>query len=118
MTAHDFGFQIAHIGLNQENESAALCTAQTLQTIFGFSYKIGNSSIFLADQKLEIMKKPFRGTNGHIAIGTTDIDGAVEYLRRTGVVFADETAVVRDGKLTAIYLAQEVAGFAIHLVRV
>lgn len=113
----DFGFHIAHIGINQENETVALSTAQMLETLFSFSYKVGNSSIFSADKKIEIMKKTFRGANGHIAIGTTDIDGAVAYLKEKGVALAEETAVVKDGRLIAVYLADEVAGFAIHLVR-
>lgn len=113
----DFGFHIAHIGINQENEEAALATAKTLEALFGFSYKVGNSSIFTADKKIEIMKKMFRGTNGHIAVGTTDIDGAVAYLKEQGIALAEETAVMKEGQLIAIYLADEVAGFAIHLVR-
>lgn len=113
----DFGFHIAHIGINQENEEAALATAKTLETLFGFSYKVGSSSVFSADKRIEIMKKMFRGTNGHIAVGTTDIDGAAAYLKEMGVALAEETTVVKDGRLIAVYLADEVAGFAIHLVR-
>ena len=113
----DFGFFIAHIGINRENEEAALATAELLQKIFGFSYKVGNSSVFSADKKIEIMKKMYRGTNGHIAVGTTDIEGAVAYLKNQGVALAEETAVVKNGSLTAIYLAEEIAGFAIHLVQ-
>ena len=30
----------------------------------------GNSSIFVGNKEFEIMKKPGRGTNGHIAIAT------------------------------------------------
>lgn len=113
----DFGFHIAHIGINQENEEVALATAKTLEALFSFPYKIGNSSIFTADKKIEIMKKMFRGTNGHIAVGTTAIDDAVAYLKEMGVAFAEETAVIKDGRLIAIYLENEIAGFAIHLVR-
>lgn len=75
----NFDFHIAHIGINQENEEAALSAARTFETLFGFSYTVGNSSIFTADKRIEIMKKIFRGTNGHIAIGTADIEGAVAY---------------------------------------
>lgn len=114
----DFGFHIAHIGINCENEDAALASAKTLEAVFGFAYKVGNSSVFSADKKIEITKKRFPGVHGHIAVGTTDIDGAVAYLKEKGVAIADETAVVKEGKLIAVYLADEVAGFAIHLVRV
>ena len=57
------------------------------------------------------------GPHGHIAVGTADIDSAVEYLKKRGVAFAEETAVVKDGRLAAIYLSDEIAGFAVHLVR-
>ena len=116
MTAQDFGFHIAHIGINAENDAAALAAAKTLEAFFGFSYSIGLSSIFSADRTVELMKKPFRGKNGHIAVGTTDIDGAVAWLRASGVSFAEETAVRKDGQLAAIYLADEIAGFAVHLL--
>ena len=58
----NFDFHIAHIGINQENEEAALSAARTFETLFGFSYTVGNSSIFTADKRIEIMKKIFRGT--------------------------------------------------------
>ena len=112
----NFDFHIAHIGINQENEEAALSAARTFETLFGFSYTVGNSSIFTSDKRIEIMKKIFRGTNGHIAIGTADIEGAVAYLKERGVALAEETAVIKDGHLIAIYLADEIAGFAIHMV--
>ena len=57
----NFDFHIAHIGINQENEEAALSAARTFETLFGFSYTVGNSSIFTADKRIEIMKKIFRG---------------------------------------------------------
>lgn len=117
MTAQDFGFHIAHIGINAENEAAALAAAKTLEAFFGFSYSIGNSSIFSASRTIELMKKPFHGKNGHIAVGTTDIDGAVTWLRERSVSFAEQTAVIKDGRLTAIYLTDELAGFAVHLLR-
>lgn len=117
MTAQDFGFHIAHIGINAEHEAAALAAAKTLEAFFGFSYSVGNSSIFSANRTIELMKKPFRGNNGHIAVGTTNMDGAMACLRACGVSFAEETAVIKDGQLTAIYLADELAGFAVHLLR-
>lgn len=110
-------FHIAHIGINQADEEAALAAAKTWEALFGFSPVIGRSSVFTGDGKIEVMKKMYRGTHGHIAVGTADIDSAVEYLKKRGVAFAEETAVVKDGRLAAIYLSDEIAGFAVHLVR-
>ena len=113
----DLKLHIAHVGINSADEAEALAAAKLLEAIFGFDYKVGNSSIFSANKRIEIMKTPFRGAKGHLAVGTADIDEAVAYLRRKGIAFAEETAVVKEGKLIAIYLQQEIAGFAVHLVQ-
>ena len=60
---------------------------------------------------------PFRGTHGHIGIQTNFIDRAKAYLERQGFVFDESSANIKDGKLTAIYLKDEIAGFALHLVQ-
>jgi 2-dehydro-3-deoxyphosphogluconate aldolase/(4S)-4-hydroxy-2-oxoglutarate aldolase len=85
--------------------------------MFSFTKKDGNSSIFV-DTAFEIMKSPYLGKNGHIAIGTNYIHRAIAYMEMLGVEFDEETAK-RDakGNLKAIYAKGEVAGFAIHLVQ-
>ncbi len=111
------GFELAHVGFNCENEAEAEQTAKTLCALFGLDYKAGNSSIF-AGKAVECMKKPGRGKNGHIAIGTNSVDRAVYQLGRRGVEFIEDSRVP-DGKggTKAIYLKQELSGFAIHLVQ-
>ena len=105
------GFSLAHVGINCENEVEAQRAAKTLCTFFGFDYKPGNSSIF-AGNAVECMKAPYLGKNGHIAIGTNNLDRAVYHLGRQGVEFDESTR-----KPKAIYLKGEVGGFAIHLVQ-
>ena len=105
------GFSLAHVGINCENEVEAQRAAKTLCAFFGFDYKPGNSSIF-AGSAVECMKAPYLGKNGHIAIGTNNIDRAVYHLGRQGVEFDESTR-----KPKAIYLKGEVGGFAIHLVQ-
>lgn len=57
------------------------------------------------------------GKNGHIAIGTPDVAAAKAELETRGIVFNDATAKYKaDGTLNAIYLSDEICGFAIHLV--
>jgi len=111
------GFELAHIGVNCEDEAEAEQTAKTLCALFGLDYKAGSSSIF-AGKAVECMKKPGRGANGHIAIGTNSVDRAVYHLGRQGVEFIEDSRVP-DGKggTKAIYLKQELSGFAIHLVQ-
>ena len=117
MEGKELGFEMMHLGINCEKEEAALSVAETLQRLFGFAYKTGNSSIFSENRRIEIMKNPGRGTNGHIAIGTTDLEAAESYLKKIGCGFIEESRVVREGKTAAIYLNFEIAGFAIHLLQ-
>ena len=70
------GFSLAHVGINCADEAQAEQTAKTLCALFDLEYKPGNSSIF-AGSAVECNKAPGRGTNGHIAIGTNNVDRAV-----------------------------------------
>ncbi|MEM1486350.1 bifunctional 4-hydroxy-2-oxoglutarate aldolase/2-dehydro-3-deoxy-phosphogluconate aldolase [Oscillospiraceae bacterium PP1C4] len=111
------GFELAHVGINAENEEDALKAAKMFELMFGFTAKEGNSSVF-ADKYIEVMKTPFLGKNGHIAIGTNNIVRAIAYLERQGFAFNHDT-VKKDakGKFPAIYFKDEIAGFAVHLLQ-
>jgi 2-dehydro-3-deoxyphosphogluconate aldolase/(4S)-4-hydroxy-2-oxoglutarate aldolase len=63
------------------------------------------------------MKTPYLGTHGHIAISTLSLPRAVAWLERKGVGIRPETAKEKDGKTVAVYLNQEVSGFAVHLLQ-
>jgi 2-dehydro-3-deoxyphosphogluconate aldolase/(4S)-4-hydroxy-2-oxoglutarate aldolase len=63
------------------------------------------------------MKNQYLGKHGHIAIATNDIYRAIAYLKTKGISTLHEIAKEKDGKLKAIYLDQEVSGFAIHLLQ-
>jgi 2-dehydro-3-deoxyphosphogluconate aldolase/(4S)-4-hydroxy-2-oxoglutarate aldolase len=111
------GFSLVHLGINAENEGAALGAAKRFEALFGFSAKIGNTSIF-AGEGIEIMKSPYLGTHGHIAIATNTVSRARAFLERAGFAFLPESAKTdAKGGLTAIYLKDEIAGFAVHLVQ-
>lgn len=110
------GFEIKHIGINETDESAADKTAEQFSTLFGFDKKIGNSSIF-AGKGIEVMKTPYLGRNGHIAIATNNVDRAFYHLSRKGCEFNMDTAAYdEDGHLKVVYLKDEFGGFAVHLV--
>ncbi|MDE7004657.1 MAG: bifunctional 4-hydroxy-2-oxoglutarate aldolase/2-dehydro-3-deoxy-phosphogluconate aldolase [Oscillospiraceae bacterium] len=111
------GFQLAHIGVNCADEGEAERTAKALCALFGLEYKAGNSSIF-AGKAVECLKKPGRGANGHIAIATNNVERAVYHLGRQGVEFIEDSRVTdAKGKTKAIYIKDELSGFAIHLVQ-
>ena len=111
------GLELAHIGINSENEEEALATANMLASLLSKKVAVGNSSVFVGNKEFEIMKKPGRGKNGHIAIACNNVDRAIYHLTRRGVKFDLSSMVTKNGKNIACYLADEVAGFAIHLVQ-
>ena len=109
-------FVFAHLGMNLDTPEASMEVAEALCSLFGFSLKEGNSSNF-AGPNIEVTKKRFPGVYGHIGIGTPDVAAAKAWLEEKGLQFRPETAKEKDGVLTAIYLKQEIAGFAVHLVK-
>lgn len=111
------GFELKHVGVNCADEDEADKVAGAFDDIFGFAKKTGNSSVF-AGTAIEAMKTPGAGTNGHIAIQTNYIERAINYLESKGYVF-DETSKKYNakGEFTAIYLRDEIGGFAVHLVQ-
>ena len=109
------GFEIGHVGINSENEEEAIKTARAFSSIFGFEYRPGNSSIFSGDA-VEVMKKPFLGKYGHIAIKTNSVERAISYLSASGVEFDESTKNTDEmGKIKAIYFKDQIGGFAVHL---
>lgn len=111
------GFELRHIGVNCENEAAADAVASRYDELFGFTKKAGNSSVF-AGIEIEATKQTGRGAKGHIAIGTNSVARAKNYLESVKKVkFAEDSAVEKNGKLTAIYMDEEIGGFAVHLVQ-
>lgn len=109
-------YSLAHIGINAANEEEARKIAEMFCTLFGFEAKVGNSSIF-AGKGVEVMKEPYLGTNGHIAIATPDVPAAKAELEARGFTFNEASAKYKaDGRLNAIYLTDEIGGFAVHLV--
>ena len=110
------GLELRHVGINSGSPEQALADAQAIAALMGWPVREGNSSDF-AGTGFECMKKQGRGTHGHIAIGCNSVARAKWHLERRGYAFDEESAVVKNGKLTAIYLRDEIAGFAFHLVQ-
>ena len=110
------GFEVRHIGLNCPDAESSMETAKKISALMGWPIKEGNSSNFVGTG-YELMKKQGRGTNGHIAIGTNSVPRAKWHLEQRGFKFIEDSAVVKNGKLIAIYLEDEIGGFAFHLVQ-
>ena len=110
------GFTLKHVGINCDGEGEAVSVSDSFDRLFGFTTKVGNSSVF-AGTFVEAMKSQGRGVHGHIAIGTNSVARARHYLETVkGARFIEESASYKGDKLNAIYLEGEVGGFAVHLV--
>lgn len=110
------GFEVAHIGINTADAGASMNLAQSLNKAFGFAIKEGNSSNF-ASTGVEIMKSKGLGTNGHIAVRTASIPRAIAELEKKGFAVDMSTAKTKNDKIAAVYLKNEMGGFALHLLQ-
>jgi 2-dehydro-3-deoxyphosphogluconate aldolase/(4S)-4-hydroxy-2-oxoglutarate aldolase len=110
------GFKVKHVGINPCGTTSSEA-AKALMGAFSFGARETSKSIF-ASEELELMNEKGPGTNGHIAIQTTNVDRAVYHLGRRGIKFDMSSATYdKDGSMKFIYLADEIDGFAYHLVK-
>ena len=110
------GFEIAHVGVNAGDAEESLAVCRALDAAFGFGVKEGNSSNF-AGSGVEVMKSPYLGKNGHIAVKTNSIPRAAAELAKNGFTLDEPTAKYKGEKMVAVYLKQEFGGFAVHLLQ-
>lgn len=111
-----YGFELIHFGINTPSKESAAAVSSLFET-FGLIPKVGNSSTFM-DSSIEIMHSMFKGSHGHIGFKCTSIEDSLPYLKEKGFTPNLETAKYdANGRLSVIYLNEEIVGFAIHLVR-
>ena len=109
------GFELMHIGINNENAEEAEKGAKMLSALTGMPIKEGKGGFFTGTT-FEVLKSVKRGKNGHIAVGTNDLLRAKWHLERRGFDFDD--IIYNDaGKPNAVYIKDEICGFAIHLLQ-
>lgn len=112
------GFSFAHVGLNCDTAAYARSCADQLAAMFSLMGTEGNSSIFTAERRMELMKKPFYGQNGHLGFFTNSVERALFQLKRRGFeAIADSVRFDTKGRMQSAYLKETVNGFAIHVVR-
>ena len=78
--------------------------------------KQGNSSNF-AGSGVEVMKSQYLGEKGHLAVRTNKMDCAIPELESRGFKVDMETAKYKGDRLHAVYLKDEIGGFAVHLLQ-
>jgi 2-dehydro-3-deoxyphosphogluconate aldolase/(4S)-4-hydroxy-2-oxoglutarate aldolase len=64
-----------------------------------------------------VMKTPFRGTHGHIALRCNNLERALSFLGKFGYAPVMDTAKSEKNRLKFVYLDKEIGGFAVHLIR-
>lgn len=110
------GYEVVHVGINTEDNVAAMDVANAFGAAFGFAAKDGNSSVF-ASANIEVMKSAYLGTRGHLAVRTNQIDIAITDLEKKGFHVDMETAKYKGNRMIAVYLKDEIGGFAMHLLQ-
>lgn len=111
------GFELAHVGINNEDSEQAEAGADRIGGIFRMPVKAGNSSVF-AGGAVEFMKSMYYGTKGHIGFKTNSMERALAYLSDIGAEVIEESIRTdAAGKLVSAYLKEEIGGFAVHIVR-
>ena len=113
-------FSLGHVGINQDNDKQADELAAILAPMFNMSDQDGDSSHFLATKEgnqIEIMKGPFLGEKGHVAIRCNHVERARAYFEGKGFKFNTKFTPSDKYGIRAIYFEKEMGGFAWHLVR-
>jgi 2-dehydro-3-deoxyphosphogluconate aldolase / (4S)-4-hydroxy-2-oxoglutarate aldolase len=110
------GFELMHVGIYGNNPEEAAGGAGLLSSMFDFP-KTESSGGFMAGKGFEITKKPYLGSRGHIAVGTNYLNRAVFYLEKKGFKVREDSWKEKEGRRVAVYLQDEVLGFALHLLQ-
>lgn len=110
-------FHIKHVGMNCEDAGAAETLSGLLSRTLTLIEHPKEKCIF-AGTLFEVMKMPFHGEKGHIAIGTADAERAYHYLKNKGVCFDEDTLECdANGRVRFVYLSGDFGGFALHLLQ-
>jgi 2-dehydro-3-deoxyphosphogluconate aldolase/(4S)-4-hydroxy-2-oxoglutarate aldolase len=110
------GFSFAHVGVNGASADAAAKDAAAFASLFGLAARNEVSSIFMSEA-IELLKAPYLGERGHIAIRCNDVERAVARFRDLGIGTLADTERMEKGKVRSVYLDLVIGGFAVHLLR-
>ena len=112
------GFTIGHVGINCGGAGASREICMALQRAFDFAYRPGSGSSDFASSQIEIKKHGGRGAHGHLAVATNSLPCAVAEMRKRGIPLDEDSWTYDEkGRLIAVFLKEEIGGFAIHLLQ-
>lgn len=111
-----FGMRVAHVGVNASSPEEAERVAALFCGLLGVERRQTDPVSTFAGTLVEVMNNGGRGTCGHIGLHVDDMAAAERWFAERGVALNEATRLpAADGSTRLIYLADEVAGFAIHL---
>lgn len=107
-------FKMLHVGINCESEEEASKVTDELCAMFDIK-KTNLPAAFFAGDMAEVMKSPFVGKHGHLAIQTDNMERAIYYFEKRGYKLKEPTSDAKG--MVACYFEDEIGGFAFHLRR-
>ncbi len=111
--------RVVHIGINSDNAAEAMADAEKLSLLMGMPLNRDSDKGVFVGNEFEVLKSFIRGAKGHIAVGTANVDRAKWHLEQRGFTFDESTATFTpDGRMKFIYVQDDIAGFAFHLLMV
>ena len=110
------GIELRHIGVNSATPERAQRDAELFSRLTGWAIE-DNADAACVGSVFEMLKSPFRGEHGHIALAVNNMGRAVWHLENRGFEFDKSSAKTKNGKLQSIYFKDEIAGFAVHLLQ-
>jgi len=110
------GYEFAHVGVNTQGEDESVKVCQYFSDVFGFPVKTGGGSNF-SSGGVEVMKTMYLGTHGHIGVRTNSVKRAMADLKKRGFELNMDSVKYKGDRITAVYLKDEAAGFAVHIVQ-
>lgn len=110
------GFELAHIGINCDDEQNAIGIAETISNLFRMSPRYMNSAVF-AGTAVEVVKSNGWGKNGHIGFFTNSIPRAMAYFDSLGIAINEDSFKYnKNDEVSCFYLKDDIGGFAFHLL--
>lgn len=112
------GLELRHIGINHPDAGEAGKTAERLGQLLDLAPSRDSAQSCFVGEGFEVMKMMGRGEKAHLALAVNHLPRARFHLEQRGFQF-DDSSLVTDagGQPRLLYLREEIAGFAIHLLQ-
>lgn len=107
------GYEAARVEIRTADAQSA---SDVLRSVFGLAAE-GSAGVFSAPDAIPVTESRYTGSRGHIAVRTNRIAIAIADLEKKGFPVDTATAQYRDGRMSTVYLKDEIDGFAIHLLQ-